>query len=194
MLNLSEFLNENIYRNELGKIKKSEMLTKDELDKVQRFKIDDLMTELEAYGVSKTRRKEVLNFFEEALGPAPYYCLSTSNKEAKDAIKIVSGRRILDLYEIDELTDDMKEYNNYISSLSEEEIEYIKNLQAKLNMKIKGFKDGYRGLITDLKCLIANVNGKYIPMIYQSWQPRNAKDFNSDLVTYYVSCKDIDNL
>ena len=77
---------------------------------VQRFKIDDLDQELETNKVSKTRRKEIKNFFNTILGPGPYYCISTNNIEGKKTVNRVN-KSDFNLLNVLEYPEDKREQN-----------------------------------------------------------------------------------
>ena len=204
MKNLVDYINEN--------------LSIDQKKHLTRFKIDDLLNELSANSVSKTRHNEIKKYFEMVLGSSPYYCISSNNSIGKSAIKITSGKYLLKTYDLkyyDKWIDEYKkkgemetanslvdnksyleQHNNRVNSFDKETIEKIKKLQSNLDLTIKPHKFGYKGTKTSLKAEIAEINNKFIPVIIQEWEAKTSYDLKNqdELITYYFSAHDIDEL
>lgn len=176
-------------------------------DDFKRFKIDDLMYELEINEVSKSRRNEIVKFYKQILGDGPYYCVSRENPESK-SIKIIDEIKEYGYWSPNDRTDDenwneyvdkqlaaQKDHNDWINSLSNEQKKKFEELSKIKGLRLpKGaFKFGYTGTETYLEGCIVFIDGDFVPCIKQDVsRVRNMSDFNLlNNCTFYFAEKDI---
>lgn len=193
MKNLQEYINES-------------------LESIKRFKIDDLAQELELNNVSKTRRKEIKKFFETILGPAPYYCISHNNEDAKNDLSVTREDYSIKLKNIvsnvDEIEDEKwrnafieynkraKRHNEMVENMTDElksKIEKLQNEVIGVTMSGGRFKFGYKGVPVELFGAICEYNNTVMPCIMQIGSQSDGRIKSGEQTeTYYLSCKDID--
>lgn len=175
------------------------------------FKIDDLDAELETNKVSKSRRREIINFFKKVLGEGPYYCVSRNNPEKK-SIDIWQNLEKKEPWFTDEEIDkwddatperkeewrkdgaDKRKRNEMIDKLSPSMKDKFMKLSEMNGLKLpKGaFKFGYRGTETYLEAIIAYIDNDFVLGIKQDTsRAKNTYEYNEDALTFYFAEKDI---
>lgn len=171
------------------------------------FKIDDLDSELEINKVSKSRRREIINFFKKVLGGGPYYCVSRNNPE-KRLIDIWENLEKKEPWFTDEEIDkwnnatperkeewrkdgaDKRKRNKIIDKLSSPMKDKFMKLSEMNGLKLpKGaFKFGYRGTETYLEAIIVYKDNDFVLGIKQDTsRAKNIYEFNEDALTFYFA-------
>jgi hypothetical protein len=178
-------------------------------DNFKRFKIDDLMKELEINKVSKSRRNEIVNFYKKILGDGPYYCVSRENEDRK-SIKIISNIDKQGYWSVDNYNDlpdnkewknivdgyiqQEKDWNDFVDSLSDDLKKKFSDLSAIKGVRLPNgaFKFGYRGSETYLEGCIVYIDGDFVPCIKQGMSRiRNRNEFYDSDPVFYFAEKDI---
>lgn len=175
-------------------------------DMFKRFKISNIRAELEENKVSKSRISEIAKFYEKALGPAPYYCVSPYNEERK-SIQIMNNIEKINYWEIADddseewknakanANEKYKKHNDFVDSLTDELKNKFNELKKLRDMKLpKGaFKFGRRGYDTYiLHVIIVYIDGDFVPCVMQDvYNTNKASVFNSDNRVFWFAEKDI---